>query len=188
MRQLTIILTLAALTFVGRTAWAGDCGCEVECPRCNHVCKLTTEKETEKKHCWKVKCEPICIPGIRFPWEKCCKPKCAKLKYVNVLEKREYECERCKYKFEPVCTGGCGGACGCAGSTCDAHWTKPNTMESAPSNGDAAPAPPSLDVKFNYGDRPVAPVQLPDPNLSSLFRFPERWVGFSKIIEPRAEK
>ncbi len=84
---------------------------EVTCPCCHHVCKLSSEIVKEKNYCWNVECKPICIPRVRFPWEKNCKPKCAKIKYVNVLEKREYECENCTYKWTPVCAD-----CGCDGS------------------------------------------------------------------------
>jgi hypothetical protein len=40
------------------------CGChgrDVCCPRMEEV--------TEQKSCWTVKCENVCVPAVRFPWE-----------------------------------------------------------------------------------------------------------------------
>ena len=111
MRHLAIVLGLTCLLGAGRLTEASECGCEVQCPCCDHVCTLTCESSKEGKHCWEVECKPICVPCIRFPWDKCCKPKCAKIKYVKVLVKREYECEQCKYKWTPVCQGCCGDCC-----------------------------------------------------------------------------
>jgi len=81
---------------------------EVSCPCCHHVCKLSTESVQQKKSCWKIAREPICIPRVRFPWQTCDTPLCAKIRYVNVLKKHEYECERCHYKWSPLCAS-CGG-------------------------------------------------------------------------------
>lgn len=117
---LAILLTSVALTWpptVG-TAWAfgglwhrHHSGChQIECPRCH--CKVSVDEVTEKKTCFEVTCEPICIPRVHFPWEKCCQPKCARIKYVHVAKKESYECKRYKYKFEPVCCEPCGCACG----------------------------------------------------------------------------
>ncbi|MHB0955469.1 MAG: hypothetical protein ACYC0X_03730 [Pirellulaceae bacterium] len=120
---LTILIGTLGMSF---RAQAGDD--EVCCPNCHHVCQFSWEKEKVTKHCWRTECKPICIPTITFPWQDGCAPKCARVKYVNVLKKHEYECERCKYKFTPVCTecgyhadkcrcghvgseGGDGGAC-----------------------------------------------------------------------------
>lgn len=108
---LLISVALASMSYAqAESCLKGTCDhgcCEAECPCCQyfckHVCKLTKETEDEKKHCWNVQCKPICIPKIRFPWEKCCQPKGATLKYVHVLKKHEYKCPSCKYVWTPVC-------------------------------------------------------------------------------------
>lgn len=116
MKQITTLLVALLLSTAGSTLWAGDCDdCHdhaIHCPNCH--CELSLEKVKEKKYCWDVECQAICIPKIKFPWESCCgPPKCAKLKYVHVLKKIEYECEHCQYKWAPVChecgdsVGGC---------------------------------------------------------------------------------
>jgi hypothetical protein len=79
----------------------------VQCPSCEKYCKVESEIVKEKKYGWDVECKPICIPKVTFPWQKCCEPKCAKMKYVRVLKKEEYECEHCQYKFTPVCNEDC---------------------------------------------------------------------------------
>lgn len=81
----------------------GAGGDQITCPCCHHVCKLAVEKTKEKQSCWKVVREPICIPRIRFPWQKCDTPLCARIKYVNVLKEHEYECAVCHYQWSPEC-------------------------------------------------------------------------------------
>jgi hypothetical protein len=58
-----------------------DCGCDLNGNACGHggrcarccrgrdVCCPTVEEVTEEKSCWKVKCEQVCIPAVRLPWE-----------------------------------------------------------------------------------------------------------------------
>jgi hypothetical protein len=117
------LLTLAAVAMLATaSAWAGnpqphqcsDCGYgkRVHCPRCSEPCYPTVSKDMEKKHCWCVETKTICIPKIRFPWERhsgdccaskdgCCpQPKCGRTKCVRVLVKKEYECPVCKYNFD----------------------------------------------------------------------------------------
>jgi hypothetical protein len=121
MRPLNV-LVCTSLILAALVVNAGDSCQEVRCPSCDHVCKLSVEKTQQKKHCWEVECQPICIPRVTFPWQKCCRtPKCAKLKYVRSLKKVEYECSVCKYEWtaEPVT---CRGACG-NGSSCDCDVT-----------------------------------------------------------------
>lgn len=110
----TILLFVSLLATCPAQATAGLLGharhahrcCVDECPRCH--CKVTIEEAKEKKTCFEVTCEPICIPRVHFPWEKCCAPKCARVKYVHVVKKETYECKKCHYKFEPVCCEPCG--------------------------------------------------------------------------------
>ena len=118
LRVLVAAAWLAQLALATSAVRAGDghaAGCGVGhghgckaivCPNC--YCELKCEQEAEMKSCFEVECKAICIPRMCMPWEKCCKPKCAKVKYVRTLKKVEYECHKCKYKFEPVCVDGCG--------------------------------------------------------------------------------
>jgi hypothetical protein len=90
---LVVLLIPVAAAFAGGHGHAcPECGCAY----CQPV--PTTLKET--KHCWEVECKQICIPAARWPWEKCCEPRCGKVKTVKVLKKVNYECEKCGYKWE----------------------------------------------------------------------------------------
>ncbi|MCA9260382.1 MAG: hypothetical protein KDA61_14320 [Planctomycetales bacterium] len=50
----------------------GACGGCNQCGACctRDVCVGSVDVGKEEKHCWKVKCDKVCVPGIRFPWEK----------------------------------------------------------------------------------------------------------------------
>jgi hypothetical protein len=76
--------------------------CPPHCPNCKAYCTFEWEKASEAKHCWCVAHKAICIPKITFPWEDCCEPKCARVKWVKRLKKLEYECEHCKCKWTAV--------------------------------------------------------------------------------------
>ncbi len=94
---------------------------------CSHGCKtcrLYVETLKVKKHCFNIECKDICIPPVRFPWQKCCELKCGKIKTVRVLKKHEYTCEKCGYKWdvENLC-----GAC----STGNCETTLPPAVKSA---------------------------------------------------------
>ncbi|WP_146453141.1 hypothetical protein [Bythopirellula polymerisocia] len=70
---------------------------------CEPVCCPKNVIGTEEKSCWKVACEYVCVPGFRFPWDKCCGPVCGWVRRVNVLEEHKYECETCGYEWEVKC-------------------------------------------------------------------------------------
>jgi hypothetical protein len=92
-----------------------NCGCKlrrqkllkpkVSCPKCDcDFCELKVEKTTLEKSCYEVKQKEVCIPPVTLPWKKCCPPRKAKVRVVNVLGKKKYECPSCKYSwnvFEP---------------------------------------------------------------------------------------
>jgi len=67
----------------------GDAGCAVPVHRAGYsghcggrdVCCATIEEVTEEKSCWNVKCEKVCVPAIRFPWE----PGGSPLKFLSSL-------------------------------------------------------------------------------------------------------
>jgi hypothetical protein len=96
------LLVPAAATLAGGQGHAcPECGCA--------ICRPVETMLKEKKHCWEVECKQICVPAARWPWEKCCEPRCGKVKTVKVLKKVEFECEKCGYKWE---IHGAGCACG----------------------------------------------------------------------------
>ncbi len=75
-------------------------GCD-RCPNCNaEVCVSESKIEKEKRSCWKTEQKVICIPKIRFPWQKCDGPKCGKTKTITVLKKHSYECEVCRHEWK----------------------------------------------------------------------------------------
>jgi hypothetical protein len=121
----TTILTALLVLMMGRAMPAEECCdkpcCPPRCPNCKAYCKFEWDKSPEEKYCWCIECKPICIPKITFPWQSCCDPKCAKLKWVNVLKKVEYECPNCKCKWTAVevpCKQ-CGQCSGCkSGGNC----------------------------------------------------------------------
>ncbi|HJQ78537.1 MAG TPA: hypothetical protein VJ828_01210 [Lacipirellulaceae bacterium] len=79
------------------------CGHGLPCARCcqgRDVCCPTVEEATEEKSCWKVKCEKVCIPAVRLPWE----PGGSKLTLFSWLRHSA--------------KGHCGSACTCA-EDCD---------------------------------------------------------------------
>jgi hypothetical protein len=67
------------------------------------------ETVKEARPCFDVECEAICIPPVKLPWHDCCAPPhCAKTRLTHVLVEKEYECERCQYKWTPICCEACG--------------------------------------------------------------------------------
>lgn len=77
-------------------------GCE-RCPSCNaEVCISESKMEKEKRSCWKTEQKIICIPKVRFPWQKCDGPQCGKTKTITLLKKHSYECEVCKHTWKIV--------------------------------------------------------------------------------------
>jgi hypothetical protein len=87
----------AAVTLaVCQRCGSGDCQCDL-------YCCPTKVVEKEEKTYWKVACEQVCIPGFRFPWEKCSSPVCGWVRPVKVLEEDSYECAMCGYEWKVRC-------------------------------------------------------------------------------------
>ena len=149
-RSVIYLLTVSLLLAITTRTWAGhgcgqsdDCCCQVECPQCHHVCKVSVDKVKEEDYCWEVDCKPICIPRVHFPWECACPPKCAKIKYVNVLTKKTQECEVCKYTWTPTetcCGGGCEGGCA---NECDSAFETVAPTAARIQPADQAPSLPT---------------------------------------------
>ena len=167
-------LHLKALAIVamvaGVPAFAGDEGnCAkrythcANCPHCGEVCYPTVSRDKKTKHCWKVESKTICIPKVRFPWEKkcneksCCEkecalPKCGRKKCVKVLMKHEYECTVCKYSWNPA-------PCGC---------------EQGKDGGDFAPPPPASNRDIPPTPPEEARRQVRPPEQKVIYGYEER--------------
>ena len=82
------------------------------CPKCNAWCELHVEPGTEERSCYQVDYKTICIPAIRFPWQKCGPVRCGRAKTIKVLKKHKYKCPTCHHEWkvvepQPVCDLGC---------------------------------------------------------------------------------
>ena len=103
-------------------------GCCGRCCRCEPICcPRCVVGEVEKK-CWNVKCDLICVPRFRWPWECCNKskrasgadcgcaideccgqnsgctlPKCGKVRRIKTLEQHKYTCKECGYEWDIKC-------------------------------------------------------------------------------------
>ncbi len=178
------LLALAAVAMLATTsvlagkpqlAQCSDCrvGKQVHCPHCSKPCSPTVSKDMETKHCWCVETKTICIPKVRFPWERhqdCCEskngcppPKCGRTKCVRVLVKKEYECPVCKYKFDVE-----------KDANCAAHG-KPQFAPGE--NGTDTPAPPVPTEARRQLHQPRSAVQsveatepTADKDASNVFR------------------
>lgn len=128
MRQFQLAACLMILLATNRPAMPGERCCTAACPCCQHVCRLSIQDERETRYCWEVERKPTCIPPVRLPWQKCCTPKCARLRYVRVLKKVEYECPVCKHHWSPETTSCCE----------DGHWPPPLPADS---NSDSLTGP-----------------------------------------------
>lgn len=110
-------------------------GCDNSCCESQGCksCRLHVETLKVKKSCFYVECKEICIPPVRFPWQKCCELKCGKVKTVRVLKKHDYTCEKCGYKWtvDDLC-----GAC----TTGKCETTAPKPVQSAQKQIPLAPA------------------------------------------------
>ncbi len=105
MRWLSLILTSAVLVATGCVGGrhAHHPPRPIMCPNCHHLCKLEVEQVKEERVCYDVECEAVCLPRVKLPWEDpCTPPKCAKTRLVHVLVEKDYECEKCHYKWTPV--------------------------------------------------------------------------------------
>lgn len=119
MRQwIKSVLAAAMVALIGLSpAMAGGL-CEKSCSGCKDPCKTPAceghnipgtkkvctglpEVEKVKGTEFDVECKDICIPRVRFPWEKdCCQPRCGRVRTVKVLKTVETEKEECAYKWD----------------------------------------------------------------------------------------
>ena len=108
----------------------------IPCPQCDcDFCELKVSKTKEKKKCFEVKQKEICIPPVRLPWKKCCPPTRAKVRVVNVLSSKSYECPACKYEwnvFEPEVPKAATPEDSSSASTSDKETPEINEVEPVP--------------------------------------------------------
>ena len=87
-------------------------GCGRGCGQCDgEYCCPTAELVKDKKTCFNVECKNICIPAVKFPWDKSCELTCGKVRTVHVLKKSSYPVEKVVYKWEADQPCGCCGGC-----------------------------------------------------------------------------
>lgn len=100
-----MIFTLAMMTTVLQAG--NDEACCHVCGK--KVCVLEVSKEKADVTCFSVKAKEICIPGIRFPWDKCGTRRCGGVRTVCVLEEVKKEKTVCKYDWsvKTICTSCC---------------------------------------------------------------------------------
>jgi hypothetical protein len=150
--------------------------CGRDCRCLERTCQLICGVEKIKKYCWEVKCEEFCplLPGR--PCDQCnscgngkacqncpnagkCGEKCpnptirtprtANARVKKTLVKKEYECERPKYKTVvqylcPECNAGCPQSTGAAPSA-PAQAPAPAPQ---PKSTFVAPLPPVINTSF----------------------------------------
>lgn len=80
-----------------QTCHAAPCACKPQ--DCDH-CRLKVKKVKETKKCFEIEQKEVCVPPVRFPWEKCCPPTRSKFRTVNTLKTKKYECDVCEYKWD----------------------------------------------------------------------------------------
>ncbi len=101
------------------------------------TCRMHVETLKVKKHCYNVECKDICIPPVRFPWQKCCTLKCGKIKTVRVLKKQNYTCEKCGYKWTVECQ-----CSACSSGNCDT-----TVQKSVPAAAFKPPRAPAISIR-----------------------------------------
>ncbi len=107
---LVLILLAAPLDagLFGNHGWF--CRSSEECRHCQsqacmprYRCTLKAERVPVEKECYDHDTERICVPGIRFPWQRCGEPRCTRVIEVRRLKTRKYECgTKCEYKWDVV--------------------------------------------------------------------------------------
>ena len=164
------LAVLIIMIFVSGTTAADAASCDsgsdccATCPACKACCKLKVEDDKEKKSCYKVECEEICIPRVVFPWQKkhSCDPclnNGAKVKTVRKLKKHSYECPTCKYTWTPVKADCCGDGC-CNAGACDSGSVIYKDSAAEPTQPVAAPLEFLESAKRSSLTRLVLPVRF----------------------------
>ncbi len=79
----------------------GGCCCLCGRPSCG----VEVKEGKIKRHFWNVERKPICIPAVRFPWQKCGELHCGRVRAVRVMAIEEYDVPVCEYNWKapPLC-------------------------------------------------------------------------------------
>lgn len=186
-RYLAILLatagTFAAAPFVLGTnplAAGHSSGCDVTCTHCGReFCYPVPKEVTVSKHCWEVECKRVCIPAVRFPWERwfgggcdgcdagcdSCRPRCGRVRWVRVLKKRKYDCKKlgCDWIVNPVCDS----CLDALPTDVEPVWETPPPPFDAPPVGNP---PPGIDVPESSPLIPTPPPSAESASLRDLLR------------------
>ena len=95
---------LLALLLVVATSTISFAQCKT-CKSCGkEICYPEHKTKKVKVKYYDIECVRICVPGIRWPWQKC-KPGCGKVRVVKRLVIKEKEVEKCvcEWKAPKVC-------------------------------------------------------------------------------------
>jgi len=108
------------LLFFGSGCCATKCCVPTCCSSYGKTCSPEVKQIEVEHHCYADKCQDICIPAVRFPWEDCCSPlRCGKVRSVKQLTKWEYKCPDCEVEWNVINNGCCGYGNGCThGNVC----------------------------------------------------------------------
>jgi len=99
----TIYAATAIVFAFANSALAGEFGCPC-CQSCGGACALTARQVEEDEACYDVECKEVCIPAVRFPWERCRTPKCGRVRLVAKLKEDKTKKTTCKYEWVLTCT------------------------------------------------------------------------------------
>ena len=138
------------------------------CPQCDcDFCELKVSKTKDKKKYFEVTQKEVCIPAVRLPWKKNCPPTRSKVRVINVLSTKTYECPGCKYEWkvhEPEVPG----------NPSDAKASSAGDSKSGSSTRDSAP-----DV--------LEEIDLVDPSAPKILEVPEiKKLDLETVPEPPA--
>lgn len=157
------LLFFATIVVPAAAAFAADPPKKKPCCLTPKICSLKVECKPREKVCYDYECKQICIPKIRFPWQKCCEqPRCGEVRVVKVFKKHEYE-----YGLKKVCTWELKDACLCGHEVAnDEDGDSESEKESGPGLTPAPePAPPAEEPEIDVPEPETAPekgLQLPD--------------------------
>ncbi|VAX40633.1 hypothetical protein MNBD_PLANCTO02-1404 [hydrothermal vent metagenome] len=147
-----LLKTLLAFALVcsSATVFAADSQCsdgscaEQPCTECESEKTCLPESVTQKvkKSCYRIEYKEICIPKVRFPWEKYCEPKCGKVITVKILKKKKYTRKKqaTKWNIFSIAKGNCTDN-SCTSVSHKHHVITPQPADSAYLSPTPPPAP-----------------------------------------------
>ncbi len=109
MRTVVWSVLLATAVWTGTRSAQAEGGNTCCCFCGKKVCVLEVSKAKEDVTCFDVEAKEICIPGIRFPWDKCGTRRCGSVRKICVLKEEKGEKTVCKYDWsiKTICTTCC---------------------------------------------------------------------------------